>query len=658
MLKGKAKRSLAFVLAACMLLALLPSFGAGASAASVSYTEVDPSVIDTGAAVLPEAEQDAEQDVPAADEEVHVIILFEQKSLAKKGFSTKDLLENEKAASYSSSLKKQQLSLVDRIEREALGGEKLEIRYQFTVAVNGVATVVPYGRIEQILAVDGVADVYLEERYELDETVQPDTATAGEMVGSYSAWADGYTGAGSDTGDITGVEPALKVYDFADGSTTFNQPVRPADSFIWQSGDSFGKSEVFPYPFDAYVSCVWKDAFPITENGAQEIEYYDVFGRLYTETVDVGTAFYHAGEDYSIHIEFSETELTGEAITLTTAAAEGTLLIFEKTGADTYVPLAPIDGDARVATAVRRTVIKENTELYICRYNIGREPDPDTVSGLPGTYRVHVYITNIAKGAPQATVYYYLEAAGREFTAEELAAYIAEHGEGGTFESRGAVTARYATSRTVTPTAGGSEYTFAAGETSHTFTYADDFGNVGSVTATLPAGLVVTGRPKPVVDTEAPEVAVDIYAKRAGILTRAESFRAGETAADIAAKFADVGGVQGYSLRLNISDKSMPCTVAVTAAEGVTLSGNVLTVDRAADFTVTVTDAVVRADRRQTLGLRWLIAFARKRGEKNMSEKLAGEIMDAKASAGGAFKKKEETHRMAEANKAFAHYRY
>lgn len=106
MLKGKAKRSLAFVLAACMLLALLPSFGAGASAASVSYTEVDPSVIDAGAAVLPEAEQDAEQDVPAADEEVHVIILFEQKSLAKKGFSTKDLLENEKAASYSSSLKK------------------------------------------------------------------------------------------------------------------------------------------------------------------------------------------------------------------------------------------------------------------------------------------------------------------------------------------------------------------------------------------------------------------------------------------------------------------------------------------------------------------------------------------------------------------------
>ncbi len=66
----------------------------------------------------------------------------------------------------------------------------------------------------------------------------------------------------------------------------------------------------------------------------------------------------------------------------------------------------------------------------------------------------------------------------------------------------------------------------------------------------------------------------------------------------------------------------------------------------------------VRAERRQTLGLRWLILFARKRSERTMAERLAGEILDAKNSLGGAFKKKEETHRMAEANKAFAHYRY
>ena len=66
----------------------------------------------------------------------------------------------------------------------------------------------------------------------------------------------------------------------------------------------------------------------------------------------------------------------------------------------------------------------------------------------------------------------------------------------------------------------------------------------------------------------------------------------------------------------------------------------------------------VREERRQTLGLRWITLYSRKRGEKTMAERLAAEILDAKNSMGGAFKKKEETHRMAEANKAFAHYRY
>jgi len=66
----------------------------------------------------------------------------------------------------------------------------------------------------------------------------------------------------------------------------------------------------------------------------------------------------------------------------------------------------------------------------------------------------------------------------------------------------------------------------------------------------------------------------------------------------------------------------------------------------------------VRAERRQTLGLRWLVSYARTRGEKTMADKLAGEIVDAVNGTGGAVKKREETHRMAEANKAFAHYKY
>ena len=66
----------------------------------------------------------------------------------------------------------------------------------------------------------------------------------------------------------------------------------------------------------------------------------------------------------------------------------------------------------------------------------------------------------------------------------------------------------------------------------------------------------------------------------------------------------------------------------------------------------------IRAERRQTLAIRWLVIAARKRSERNMCDRLAGELVDAFNNTGNAVKKKEETHRMAEANKAFAHYKF
>jgi small subunit ribosomal protein S7 len=66
----------------------------------------------------------------------------------------------------------------------------------------------------------------------------------------------------------------------------------------------------------------------------------------------------------------------------------------------------------------------------------------------------------------------------------------------------------------------------------------------------------------------------------------------------------------------------------------------------------------VRPDRRQTLALRWLTGYTRKRGEKKMSDRLAKELMDAANNTGASVKKKEDTHKMAEANRAFAHYRW
>ena len=66
----------------------------------------------------------------------------------------------------------------------------------------------------------------------------------------------------------------------------------------------------------------------------------------------------------------------------------------------------------------------------------------------------------------------------------------------------------------------------------------------------------------------------------------------------------------------------------------------------------------IRPERRQTLALRWLVEFSRKRGEKTMADRLAAELMDAANNTGASVKRKEEMHRMAEANKAFAHYRW
>jgi len=66
----------------------------------------------------------------------------------------------------------------------------------------------------------------------------------------------------------------------------------------------------------------------------------------------------------------------------------------------------------------------------------------------------------------------------------------------------------------------------------------------------------------------------------------------------------------------------------------------------------------IKPDRRQALGLRWLVSFSRKRGEKTMQERLANEILDASNNTGNAVRKKEETHKMADANRAFSHYKW
>ncbi len=202
MTKGKSKlRILALALTICMVFTLMPMVSQAASTSSaVDFTEVDPSVIKadvTNGDAKVEEEPDA--DVPADDEEVRVIIILDEKSVIEKGYSTKNLPDNRAAVSYSDKLEATQANMAKRIADQALNGQALDIRYNFTIGVNGIATTVQYGQISDILAVKGVKDVHVEEQYEIqdDEVADPNTAASGEMVGSYSAWADGYTGAGS-----------------------------------------------------------------------------------------------------------------------------------------------------------------------------------------------------------------------------------------------------------------------------------------------------------------------------------------------------------------------------------------------------------------------------------------------------------------------------
>ncbi len=340
---------------------------------------------------------------------------------------------------------------------------------------------------------------------------------------------------------------------------TFNQPVRPVESWAWHEKDGDG------------FQTEWTGAFPIPGNGTWSIQYRDAFGQTHTAEVDVDD-FTENGTDYSIDLGFSTTDVTKDPVTMTTNAANGTVKVYEVNGT-TYTEMTPVDGFPGVGTQKRQTVISRNMETQV------ELKDGDVI-----IYTLRVYIDNILTGAPEADVRYYVEQLGQEFTKSELETYV-----GSGLTVTGNVRVWYNTERHVTPTDGtGTEFAFTPENqgTTHTFTFVDDFGVSGSAEAKLPAGLKLEAYTQPPADNEKPEVSIDVYVKRGGVYTRAASILDTDSSDAIAAKLNALSYVQGYSLTINASDASG----FTIAADGGTLTGNVLTITQNGRVTITVTD--------------------------------------------------------------------
>lgn len=413
-----------------------------------------------------------------------------------------------------------------------------------------------------------ISNAFYERDY-LDVTVEGVFAniTGADMDVTVTATdAFGNTGTVSSTGNKVNYakpEAVSHTVNTAGLAVTFNQPVRPVESWAWHEKDGTG------------FLTEWSGAFPVSGNGAWAIAYRDVFGQTYGQEITTD-GFGSGSTDYSIDLKFSTTETTDQLVTMTTNAANGTVKVYAVDGS-IYTEMKPVDGYPGVGTQKRQTVIGENRQTQV-----------ELIDSGATILRLRVYIDNIVTGAPEADVRYYVDQLGQEFTAAELEERITA--DGGSMTVTGNVRVWYNTDRHVTPTTGGSTFLFTPENQSaaHIFAYTDDLGNAGSVTVSLPAGLMLKGYQTPPQDTTAPDVSVDIYAKRGGIYTQAESFLGTTDSAKIGEKFSQLGYVQGYSLAINASDESG--FIINAAGEDAVLTGNVLTITRSGTFTITVTD--------------------------------------------------------------------
>ena len=207
-------RLLSLVLTAVMLFSCLPTALAADRSGTQTLRFSQSENGETQGEYLPQSRaEESDEAAPYADTDiVRVSIVLKSPSTMDAGFAVQSIGENASAQSYRRRIRAEQETLTQRISTQALAGEKLDVVWNLTLAANIISANVPYGDIEKISAVPGVADVLLEQRFDPcaveSAAADPNMSTSTEMTGAAEAWAAGYTGAGSriaiiDTGTDT-----------------------------------------------------------------------------------------------------------------------------------------------------------------------------------------------------------------------------------------------------------------------------------------------------------------------------------------------------------------------------------------------------------------------------------------------------------------------
>ncbi|MCR4771642.1 MAG: hypothetical protein K5855_04960 [Oscillospiraceae bacterium] len=433
----------------------------------------------------------------------------------------------------------------------------------------------------------GAEDVYL--TVTVKGIVAPAITSATDMTLNITATdAHGNTaGAAGATASVTGAAPRITAMEYkAIENTpgisdlalivTFNQPVQPAESWINRSISGYATQ--------------WQDSFPITGDGTWDISFTDVFGTVYTPSVD--TADYKGSGDsvfgdYGFDLSFSTLDYV--------AASEGVTIAASYTGADGdslhiykgSEMLTPNEGDRLTG---RTAVADANGDYLIYLYGESGWSD-----------KIRINLNNIVSGGPEETVYFYIDE-----LKEQYQAGAADQFQGTT---TGSVTVSYRTSRETSPV-GATTLTIKNGDSgSFAFQYYDaptDF--TYTISGSLSEYGIALNEPEtPYEDGEAPAIdLVTVWTQKGSGFVQANAFPGSADEAGIGSAIMDSGTAQGYDFVVNASDYSKwkvvvktaePASMSYAAAEsdaipGVSVSGNnvLVTKDIADGFYIVAVD--------------------------------------------------------------------